>query len=113
MRYTGEYGGRVLRAFKGNVPYIVGALIDPEVAMSWPPANRKALESQHKVEWFGPPVEEAPQKPAPKNTKKVEEKEIVESDEVDAGDEESAEDEEVVVEKKKSAPKKKATRRKR
>ena len=72
MRHYGEYGGRVLRAFKANVPYIVGAFIEPDVAMSWPFPNRKALENQHKVEWFGPPVEEVAQKAAPKGTNKVE-----------------------------------------
>lgn len=67
MTYLGEYGGRVLRQFKGDVPWIVGAEIPPEVALQWPIANRKALHATHKVEWWGPPVGEVPkQRPAPK-----------------------------------------------
>jgi hypothetical protein len=65
MLYLGEYGGRVLRAFKGDKPYIVGAEITPEEAEKWPIANRKALFNTHKVEWFGPPAGQPVQKPAP------------------------------------------------
>ena len=65
LNYNGEYGGRVLRAFKADVPWIVGAEIPAEVAMTWPIANRKALFATHKVEWFGPPAgEKAPAKVA-------------------------------------------------
>jgi hypothetical protein len=51
----GEYGGRVLRSFKADVPYIEGAEITAEAAMKWPLGNRRALHELHKVEWYGPP----------------------------------------------------------
>ena len=68
MTYYGEYGGRVLRAFKGETPFIVGAELSAEEVMNWPISNRKALHSTHKVEWYGPPRDskEPVQRPAPK-----------------------------------------------
>lgn len=51
----GEFGGRVLRMFKADVPYMEGAEISAEQAMKWPLANRRALWELHKVEWYGPP----------------------------------------------------------
>jgi hypothetical protein len=74
MAYYGEFGGRVLRKFQGpnGIEWIVGAHIPEEVAEEWPIANRKALFSTHKVEWYGPPVKEKEikQRPAPAKVKK-------------------------------------------
>lgn len=58
MAYYGEYGGRVLRKFNADKPYIVGAEITAEEAESWPVANRKALFNTHKVEWYGPSADD-------------------------------------------------------
>ena len=78
MLYLGEFGGRVLRKFQGpnGLSWIVGAHIPAEVAEEWPIANRKALFSTHKVEWYSPPVEEKEikQKPAPAKVAKKEDK---------------------------------------
>ena len=67
LKYTGEYGGRVLRAFKGDKPYTRDAHLEAEEVMEWPIKNRLALHTAGKVEWYGPPVDEVeiPQKPAP------------------------------------------------
>lgn len=51
----GRYGGRVLRPFKADVPFLVDAEISAEVAMKWPLQNRKALFELGKIEWYGPP----------------------------------------------------------
>lgn len=51
----GKFGGRVLRSFKADIPYIEGAEISAEVAMRWPFGNRKALFEMGKIEWYGPP----------------------------------------------------------
>lgn len=55
----GKYGGRVLRALKADVPFIVDAEITAEQAEKWPVANRKALFESGKVEWYGPPEDAA------------------------------------------------------
>jgi len=51
----GKYGGRVLRAFKADVPFVVDAEITPQMASTWPMSNRKALFETGKIEWYGPP----------------------------------------------------------
>lgn len=57
--HFGEYGGSVIRTFSGDgKKWIAGAVLNPEDVMSWPLANRMALHSEGKVDWFGPPVEE-------------------------------------------------------
>lgn len=54
-QYHGEYGGRVLRPFKGGgMVFIKDAILTPEVVMEWPLRNRIALHADHKVEWYGP-----------------------------------------------------------
>lgn len=55
----GKFGGRVLRAFKADVPFIVDAEITAEKAETWPVANRKALFEAGKVEWYGSPEDAA------------------------------------------------------
>jgi len=56
----GKYGGRVLRKFEsGGKPYIVGAILTPEMVADWPTANKTALHSADKVEWFAQPDEDA------------------------------------------------------
>lgn len=58
MEYSGEYGGNVVRAFKGDgKSFIAGAILSPEDVMHWPLGNRVALRMEGKVDWFGPPVE--------------------------------------------------------
>ena len=51
----GKYGGRCLRPFNADVPYIVDAEISADAASKWPIGNRKALFELGKVEWYGPP----------------------------------------------------------
>jgi len=54
----GEYGGRVLRPFKGfGVAFIAGATLSPETVKNWPLANRRALHETGNIEWYGPPSE--------------------------------------------------------
>jgi hypothetical protein len=56
MKNAGEYGGRVLRGFKGDgIGWIAGAIITPEVASRFPLTNRMALHTQGFVEWFAQP----------------------------------------------------------
>jgi len=68
----GEYGGSVVRTFSGDgVKWMAGAILKPEDVMNWPEANRRALQTEGKVDWFGPPVKEEQEareagSPAPK-----------------------------------------------
>lgn len=56
MKNVGEYGGRVLRGFKGDgIGWIAGVIITPEVASKFPLTNRMALHTQGLVEWFAKP----------------------------------------------------------
>jgi len=58
MASCGEYGGRVLRPFKGfGVAFIQGATLTPETVKNWPLANKRALHENGTVEWYGPPSE--------------------------------------------------------
>lgn len=53
MKYYGQFGGRVIRPFKGNgTQFIKGAILKPEVTEDWPVANCKALANSGHVEWF-------------------------------------------------------------
>lgn len=65
----GKYGGRVLRPFKGEVPWIADAEISAEQAMKWPLANRKALYEDNKIEWYGPPEDTEKRVAAAEKTK--------------------------------------------
>jgi hypothetical protein len=71
----GTYGGRALRNFNADVPYIAQAEISAEQAAKWPIANRRALYELGKVEWYGPPedtakrVAAAPKEKAPAKEK--------------------------------------------
>jgi hypothetical protein len=59
MTYSGEFGGKVLRGFKGDgKSFIAGATLQPEDVLHWPLANRNALHVEGKIDWFGPPAEE-------------------------------------------------------
>ena len=51
----GKYGGRVIRGFSGDVPYIRGATLEPDMVKDWPAANKAALQASGKVEWFDRP----------------------------------------------------------
>jgi len=68
----GEYGGSVVRTFSGGgAKWMAGAILKPEDVMNWPEANRRALQKEGKVDWFGPPVKEEQEaresgSPAPK-----------------------------------------------
>lgn len=70
--YFGEYGGLVIRTFSGDgKKWIAGAILKPEDVLNWPEANRRALQSDGRVDWYGPPVEEEQEarnsgSPAPK-----------------------------------------------
>lgn len=56
---NGEYGGRVLRGFKGDgTQFIQGAILTPDMVAHWPVGNRRALHKDGKVDWFGPPSED-------------------------------------------------------
>lgn len=78
----GRFGGRVLRPFKADVPFIADAEVTAEQAMKWPIQNRKALFELGKVEWYGPPEDgekrltaaNAAKPPVKKETKKAEAK---------------------------------------
>lgn len=75
MEYNGEYGGRVLRGFKGDgTSFISGAIISPEQAEKWPLSNRRALQRTGNIEWFAPPADDEQKarvagKPAPERKK--------------------------------------------
>lgn len=68
----GEYGGSVIRTFSGDgKKWIAGAILNPDDVMGWPEANRRALQADGKVDWFGPPTVEEQEareagSPAPK-----------------------------------------------
>lgn len=68
---TGEYGGKVKRAFKGDgMNWIAGAILTPEDVARWPLANKIALHKNGNVDWFGAPNESEQEareqgKPAP------------------------------------------------
>ena len=56
MKSMGEYGGRVLRGFKGDgIGWVAGGIITPEVANKFPLTNRMAMHTQGLVEWFAKP----------------------------------------------------------
>jgi hypothetical protein len=58
MVHSGEYGGRVIRGFKGDgLNFIAGAILKPEDVNHWPLGNRIALHASGNIEWYGPPVE--------------------------------------------------------
>jgi hypothetical protein len=58
MVNSGEYGGKVIRGFKGDgLGFIAGAILKPEDVIHWPLSNRIALHANGNVEWYGPPVE--------------------------------------------------------
>ena len=58
MKNSGEYGGRVIREFKGDgTKFVSGAILKPEEVAHWPLNNRIALHKEGKIEWFGPPAE--------------------------------------------------------
>jgi hypothetical protein len=56
MKDAGEYGGIVLRGFKGDgMSYIAGATLSPELVATWPLSNRIALHQSGNIDWYGPP----------------------------------------------------------
>lgn len=74
MKYYGQYGGRVIRPFKGGgTQFIKGAILKPEVVEEWPVANCVALANSGHVEWFAE-MPEGEEKAV--RTKKVTEKEV-------------------------------------
>lgn len=55
----GQYGGRVLRPFKGDgQQFVSGAVLTPEMVESWPVANRVALANCGSILWYDAPDEE-------------------------------------------------------
>lgn len=70
----GEFGGRVIRKFKGEggASFIPGATLTPEMVEGWPINNRRALHMTGKVEWFTRPMaEEKPVKVPEKQPEKA------------------------------------------
>lgn len=79
MKYYGQFGGRVIRPFKGNgTQFIKGAILKPEVTEEWPVANCIALANSGHVEWFS----ELPDDEQKVRTKKKVEVDVEEVEEV-------------------------------
>ena len=60
MRNNGQYGVRVTRPFKADKKYVAEAIVDAEIVMTWPIANRQALARAGKIEFLPPTADQVP-----------------------------------------------------
>ena len=67
--HSGEYGGKVLRTFKGGgKQWKSGEILTVEDIEEWPLQNRIALANVGKVRWYGEPAK-VKKESKPKKTK--------------------------------------------